>query len=79
MKKILISAVVFLFLLGAVGCTSKNDTLESEKTSSPTTLTENAPKENIDGDNKDLSQSESSQENSTDIEDILTFLPDGTF
>jgi hypothetical protein len=77
MKRILISAVVFLFLLGTVGCTSKTDTLESENTTSPTTLAENIPKENIDDNNKDLSQSESSQENSNDFEDILPFIPDG--
>lgn len=65
------------FLLGTVGCTSKTDTLESENTTSPTTLAENIPKENIDDNNKDLSQSESSQENSNDFEDILPFIPDG--
>ncbi|HPU42556.1 MAG TPA: hypothetical protein PKY26_09185 [Acetivibrio clariflavus] len=78
MKKIMISAVIFFYLLSVVGCTNKTDTSGSDKTLSPTaTIAENTPKTNINDDSKDLLQNESSEESSVDFEDILPFIPDG--
>jgi hypothetical protein len=76
MKRVLVSAVLLSFLLGAVGCVNKPNTSGNDKPmATPTILPENTQGENMNDDNKDVEQSEPQQ--NSDFEDIQSFIPEG--
>jgi hypothetical protein len=85
MKRLLLLVVLFLYLLGAVGCMNKSETNNSKvdkPTSTPTkTLAKNkptsVPTKIVNADMKDGAQSETTDKNNNAFKDISSFIPNG--